>query len=99
FPAVEHARAAIERGDIGALQVVQADYPDRVYALNPAITGFGADEMPIIAATGRKMRGQPYANDVFSGHGAPPSAAILQYAEQQGIAVITFPSGRFVEET
>ena len=99
FPAVEHARTAIERGDIGALQVVQADYPDRVYALNPAITGFGSDEMPIIAATGRKMRGQPYADDVFSGHGAPPSAAILQYAEQQGIAVITFPSGRFVEET
>ena len=54
FPAVEHARAAMERGDIGDLRVVQADYPDRVYALNPAITGFGADEMPVIAAAGPK---------------------------------------------
>ncbi|MBS04845.1 MAG: hypothetical protein CMQ24_19355 [Gammaproteobacteria bacterium] len=99
FPAVEHARAAMERGDIGDLQVVQADYPDRVYALNPAITGFGAEEMPLIAAAGRKARPQPYANDISSAHGAPPSAAVLQYTEQQGIAVITFPSGRFLEET
>lgn len=99
FPAVEHARALLERGDIGDLQVVSADYPDRVYALNPAVTGFGADEMPVISAAGRKARPQPYANNVPSAHGAPPSAAVLQYTEQQGIAVITFPSGRFVEET
>ena len=71
FPAVEHARAAMERGDIGDIQVVQADYPDRVYALNPAITGFGAKEMPVIAAAGRTPRKQPYANDVPS---AAPSA-------------------------
>ena len=99
FPAIEHARALLERGDIGDLQVVQADYPDRVYALNPAVTGFGADEMPVIAAAGRGVRGQPYAGDVPSAHGAPPSAAVLQYTEQHGIAVITFPSGRFIEET
>lgn len=99
FPAVEHARTAIARGDIGKLQVVQADYPDRVYALNPALTGFGADEMPVIAAAGRKSRGQPYAGDVPSAHGASPSAAVLQYTEQEGIAVITFPTGRFIEET
>ncbi|MDA0788226.1 MAG: Gfo/Idh/MocA family oxidoreductase [Proteobacteria bacterium] len=99
FPAVEHARAAMERGDIGDLQVVQADYPDRVYALNPAITGFGADEMPVIAAAGRAVRGQSYAGNVPSAHGASPSAAILQYSGQKGIAVITFPSGRFIEET
>ena len=49
FPAVEHARAAMQRGDIGDVKVVQADYPDRVYALNPAVTGFGTDEMPVIA--------------------------------------------------
>jgi hypothetical protein len=79
--------------------VVQAEYPDRVYALNPAVTGFGAGEMPVIAAAGRASRGQPYANDLPSAHGAPPSAAVLQYTEQQGIAVITFPSGRFNEET
>ena len=99
FPAVEHARAAMERGDIGDLQLVQADYPDRVYALNPAVTGFGSDEMPLIAAAGRAPRPQSYANDVMSAHGAPPSAAVLQYTQQQGIAVITFPSGRFLEET
>ena len=99
FPVVEHARAAMERGDIGDLQLVQADYPDRVYALNPALMGFGADEMPLIAAAGRAPRGQSYANDVMSAHGAPPSAAVLQYTSQEGIAVITFPSGRFLEET
>ncbi len=98
FPAVEHARAAMERGDIGDIQVVQADYPDRVYALNPAVIGFGAKEMPVIVAAGRASRGQPYANDVPSAHGATPSAAVLQYSEQKGIAVITFPSGRFIEE-
>ena len=99
FPAVEHARAILERGDIGDLQVVQADYPDRVYALNPAIMGFGAEEMPTIVAAGRKSRGQPYVNDIPSAHGAPPSASILQYSQQRGIAVITFPSGRFIEES
>lgn len=99
FPAIEHARAVLERGDIGDLQIVQADYPDRVYALNPAILGFGSDETPLIAAAGRKSRGQPYANDVPSAHGAPPSAAVLQYSQQRGIAVITFASGRFQEET
>ncbi len=99
FPAIEHARAAMARGDIGDLQIVQADYPDRVYALNPAITGFGADEMPLIVAAGRKVRGQSYADNTYSAHGASPSAAILQYGTRQGIAVITFPSGRFIEET
>ena len=64
FPAVEHARTAMARGDIGDLKVVQADYPDRVYALNPAITGFGADEMPLVVAAGRKSQGQPYANNI-----------------------------------
>ena len=99
FPAVEHARTAIERGDIGDIQVVHADYPDRVYALNPAVTGFGADEMPVIAAAGRKPFPQAHAGGIPSAHGAPPSAAVLQYTEQKGIAVITFPSGRFQEET
>ena len=99
FPAVEHARAAMERGDIGDLRVVQADYPDRVYALNPAITGFGADEMPVIAAAGRKARPQAHAGGVLSAHGSSPSAAVLQYAGQEGIAVITFPNGRYIEES
>ena len=99
FPAIEHARAILERGDIGDLKLVQADYPDRVYALNPAVTGFGAQEMPVIAAAGRQVKPQPYADAAYSAHGASPSAAVLQYTEQEGIAVITFPNGRFVEET
>ena len=99
FPAVEHARVALERGDIGDVTLVQADYPDRVYALNPALLAFGADEMPVIAAAGRAPKPQAHANDVPSAHGAPPSAAVLQYTQQQGVAVITFPSGRFIEET
>ena len=99
FPAVEHARAAMERGDIGKLQIVQADYPDAVYALDPAVTGFGADEMPVIAAAGRKPVAQSDAGNDYSGHGSNPSAAVLQYTEQEGIAVITFPTGRFVEAT
>ena len=99
FPAVEHARAAIERGDIGDIKIVQADYPDRVYALNPAITGFGAEEMPTIAAAGKKSWAQPHADGRFSAHGASPSAAVLQYSDQEGIAVITFPTGRYLEES
>jgi predicted dehydrogenase len=99
FPAIEHARAALERGDIGTLQVVQADYPDRVYALNPALTGFGAEEMPVVVAAGKKVTGQSQAGDVYSAHGNAPSAAVLQYSGQGGIAVCTFASGRFVEET
>ena len=46
FPAVEHARAAIERGDIGDIRVVQADYPDRVYALNRRSPGSAPMKCP-----------------------------------------------------
>ena len=99
FPAVEHARTAMARGDIGEVRVVQADYPDRVYALNPAITGFGADEMPLVVAAGRKARAQSHAGGTLSAHGGSPSAAVLQYSDQEGIAVITFPNGRFIEES
>lgn len=106
FPAIEHARAALERGDIGDLRVVQSDYPDPVYALNPAVAGFGTDEFPVIAAAGRKplLRDEAVASsaqgDSFAGHACGhPSAAVLQYGGQDGIAVITFPSGRFKEET
>ena len=52
------------------LTLVQADYPDRVYALDPAVTGFGAQEMPVIAAAGRRVEPQPYADDAYSAHGA-----------------------------
>ncbi|MXX99397.1 MAG: Gfo/Idh/MocA family oxidoreductase [Chloroflexi bacterium] len=111
FPAIEHARAAIERGDIGELQVVQSDYPDPVYALNPVVAGFGTSEFPVIAAAG----GQPLLRDeavAKTGRGAftegysvgHPCAAVLQYPRQRGIGVVTMPSAtmptaRFKEET
>lgn len=98
FPAVEHARAAIERGDIGDITVVQSDYPDRVYALNPVTYAYGVEEMPVIVAAGKKTRSQPQAGGTLSAHGGSPSAAVLQYTDQEGIAVITFPDGRFLEE-
>ena len=106
FPAIEHARAALERGDIGELKVVQSEYADGVYALNPAVTGFGAGEFPVIAAAGRKPQPHDYSG-VESGQGtsfagtalAQPSAAVLQYSGQKGIGVITSSTGRFKEET
>ena len=105
FPAIEHARASIERGDIGELQVVQSDYPDPVYAINPAVLGFGSEEFPVIAAAGKRplLRDETIAKSgggsSFVGHSrGHPSAAVLQYTSRQGIAVITFPSGRFKEE-
>lgn len=98
FPVIEHARAALARGDIGELQIVQSDYPDSVYALNPALAGFGPEEMPVIAAAGRKSEAQSHADNLYSAHGPKPIGAILQYTKQRGIAVITFPTGRFVEE-
>ncbi len=97
FPAVEHARAAMERGDIGDLKVVHSDYPDPVYALNHTVTGYGADEMPVIAAAGSKPRSQE-GTDAFSAHTPSPSGAVLQYSGKGGIAMITYPAGRFKEE-
>lgn len=105
FPAIEHARAALERGDIGELQVVQNDYPDPVYALNPVVAGFGIGEFPVIAASGRKpqLRDETIANSgkggSFAGYSPGlPTAAVLQYTGQQGLGVITLPTGRFKEE-
>ena len=105
FPAIEHARAALERGDIGELQVVQNDYPDPVYALNPVVAGFGIGEFPVIAASGRKpqLRDEAVAKSgkggSFAGYSPGlPTAAVLQYTGQQGLGVITLPTGRFKEE-
>lgn len=98
FPAVEHARMAIERGDIGKVTAVHSDYPDRVYALNPLILALGADEMPLIAAAGKKARSQEHAGGTLSAHGGSPSAAVLQYTDQEAIGVITFPNGRYLED-
>ena len=100
FPAVEHARAAIERGDIGDVCVVQGGLPRpslRSKSCNHRVRcrrNAGHSLQQVV-----KREQQPYANDVFSAHGGSPSAAVLQYSDQEGIAVITFPNGRFIEES
>ena len=81
FPVYEHARQAIAAGAIGDVQIVQSDYPDRVYALCPAPLAFGADEAPLVSASG-----------VAESPGGRPNAAVLQYGTK-GIGVITFPQG------
>lgn len=53
FPAVEHARVAIENGEIGDVLMVQADF-DPIYTIQAAVLAFGIDAMPrSITATSR----------------------------------------------
>ena len=85
FPAVEHARAAIEAGEIGEVVTVQSDFPDKCYALTPSPLAFGADALPRVAAAGHKPAGRP-------------GAAVLHYPHG-GISVNTFPAGEFAERT
>jgi dihydrodiol dehydrogenase / D-xylose 1-dehydrogenase (NADP) len=55
FPAVEHARAAIESGLIGDVTLVQSDFFDPIYTIQAGPLGFGADAEPTqITTTGRK---------------------------------------------
>ena len=73
---------------VGDVTGVSADYPDRVYALCPVPFAFGAaagtcPNPPTVAATGSP---------------GGPAAAVLNYSGQ-GVGVVTFPQGRFEEET
>jgi dihydrodiol dehydrogenase / D-xylose 1-dehydrogenase (NADP) len=53
FPAVEHARLAIESGMIGDVMMVQADF-DPIYTIQAAVLAFGIEAMPkSITATSR----------------------------------------------
>jgi len=53
FPAMEHARLAIESGMIGEVMMVQADF-DPIYTIQAAVMAFGTDLMPrSITATNR----------------------------------------------
>ncbi|MCE2425733.1 MAG: Gfo/Idh/MocA family oxidoreductase [Pseudomonadales bacterium] len=47
FPAVEHARWALEQGMIGDVVMVQADF-DPVYTIQAAVLAFGIEVRPII---------------------------------------------------
>ena len=58
FPAVEHARAAIEAGVIGAPKLVQSDFFDPIYAIQAVPLAFGADATPsALVATGKRAGG------------------------------------------
>ena len=58
FPAVEHARFAIESGMIGDVSLVQSDFFDPIYTIQAGPLGFGADAAPTrIVATGRRAGG------------------------------------------
>ena len=53
FPAVEHARWALEQGMIGDVLMVQADF-DAIYTIQAAVLAFGIEAMPeSIVATSR----------------------------------------------
>jgi dihydrodiol dehydrogenase / D-xylose 1-dehydrogenase (NADP) len=89
FPVYEHARAAIERGVIGDVTGASADYPDRCYAITPAVFAFGAASgecppQPIVAAAGSACGGA--------------SGCVLHYVGQ-GVGTVTFPRGRYEEQT
>ena len=75
FPAVEHARHAIETGVIGDVSLVQSDFFDPIYTIQAAPLAFGADaEVTNVTAAGLRRGG----------------AAIVEYGDK-GCAVLTFP--------
>ena len=58
FPAVEHARTAIETGVIGEVVLTQSDFIDPIYTIQAAPLAFGASAVPIgVVATGRHAGG------------------------------------------
>ena len=75
FPAVEHARHAIETGVIGDVSMVQSDFFDPIYTIQAAPLAFGADAA---------------ATKVTAAGGRRGAAAIIEYGDR-GCAVLTFP--------
>lgn len=58
FPAVEHARAAIEAGTIGEVVLTQSDFIDPIYTIQAAPLAFGASAVPRnVIATGDRAGG------------------------------------------
>ena len=58
FPAVEHARNAIEAGTIGEVVLTQSDFFDPIYAIQAVPLAFGAAAVPTaVTALGRKASG------------------------------------------
>lgn len=58
FPAVEHARSAIEAGSIGEVVITQSDFFDPIYAIQTVPFAFGATAIPTaVTALGGKASG------------------------------------------
>ena len=56
FPAVEHARAAIEAGIIGEVVLTQSDFFDPIYTIQAAPLAFGGSAVPIgVTALGDRV--------------------------------------------
>ena len=83
FPATEHARAALEMGNIGTLRVLQSTFPDRCYPIQAAPMAFGTASDPVVAAEG-------------SSENSACGAATLVY-DGQGVATVCMPRGEFDE--
>jgi dihydrodiol dehydrogenase / D-xylose 1-dehydrogenase (NADP) len=69
FPAVEHARTAIEAGTIGEVVLTQADFIDPIYTIQAAPLAFGASAVPIaVTALGTNAGGAivDYGNDKYA---------------------------------
>lgn len=75
FPAVEHARTAIEAGAIGEVVLAQSDFFDQIYAIQAAPLAFGAGAVPTaVTALGGKTGGAivQYGEDKYAVLTFPP---------------------------
>ena len=75
FPAVEHARAAIEAGTIGEVVLTQSDFFDPIYTIQAAPLAFGASATPRnVVAIGTNAGGAivDYGDDKYAIFTFPP---------------------------
>ena len=75
FPAVEHARAAIEAGTIGEVVLTQSDFFDPIYTIQAAPLAFGASATPRnVVAIGTNAGGAivDYGDDKYAVFTFPP---------------------------
>ena len=75
FPAVEHARTAIEAGTIGEVVLTQSDFFDPIYTIQAAPLAFGASAVPRnVIAIGTNAGGAivDYGDDKYAIFTFPP---------------------------
>ena len=75
FPAVEHARTAIEAGTIGEVVLTQSDFFDPIYTIQAAPLAFGASASPKnVVAIGNNAGGAivDYGDDRYAVFTFPP---------------------------